>query len=505
MACADRQGVAMVPDQTASELLRVSCRCPMATYLITGANRGIGYDYCRQLQERGERVVAVCHREEIAEQIVKSLTHHLGRRTFIDVIRSGSRSRMSAPVTVGMVPTMARRLERLGPLRGATLLMEECHHAGSNSWSDVIEAIAPGRRCGFTATPIRPNGQGLGDQGGFTRLHVGPQPAELMAMGHLCRYRMFAAEVEVAGKGLSRRSGGDYKTRELEAAVNKSGINGEIVRDWLRYNPQRLRTIAVGVSVDHCHAMAELYRANGIAAEVVDGKTPKGIRRAIFQRFRDGVTTILCACAVVDEGLDVPEATVLQLTRPTYSIRLYRQLCGRVLRTAPGKTMAIIIDHTDNWKRLPPPDYPIEWELFMKRVEPSGAKQVNPDSREIEITADQLSIADDESDDGVWENGVELVEVTSSMLLNSRPHIACRLLNDRLASELALAGNGGRQAASLRPWLQRTQVLSDELIHHLGTALNMPPGWAAGQVMLNMMQSQQQVTAATKRLQGGGL
>ena len=32
----------------------------MATYLITGANRGIGYDYCRQLQARGDRVIAVC-------------------------------------------------------------------------------------------------------------------------------------------------------------------------------------------------------------------------------------------------------------------------------------------------------------------------------------------------------------------------------------------------------------------------------------------------------------
>jgi NAD(P)-dependent dehydrogenase (short-subunit alcohol dehydrogenase family) len=32
----------------------------MATYLITGTNRGIGYEYCRQLQQRGDQVIAVC-------------------------------------------------------------------------------------------------------------------------------------------------------------------------------------------------------------------------------------------------------------------------------------------------------------------------------------------------------------------------------------------------------------------------------------------------------------
>jgi NAD(P)-dependent dehydrogenase (short-subunit alcohol dehydrogenase family) len=32
----------------------------MATVLITGANRGIGLEYCRQLQARGDTVVAVC-------------------------------------------------------------------------------------------------------------------------------------------------------------------------------------------------------------------------------------------------------------------------------------------------------------------------------------------------------------------------------------------------------------------------------------------------------------
>lgn len=32
----------------------------MATYLVTGANRGIGYEYCRQLHARGDQVIAVC-------------------------------------------------------------------------------------------------------------------------------------------------------------------------------------------------------------------------------------------------------------------------------------------------------------------------------------------------------------------------------------------------------------------------------------------------------------
>ena len=32
----------------------------MATYLVTGANRGIGLEYCKQLRERGDDVIATC-------------------------------------------------------------------------------------------------------------------------------------------------------------------------------------------------------------------------------------------------------------------------------------------------------------------------------------------------------------------------------------------------------------------------------------------------------------
>lgn len=38
----------------------------MATVVITGANRGIGLEYCRQFQERGDKVVALCRQSSDA-------------------------------------------------------------------------------------------------------------------------------------------------------------------------------------------------------------------------------------------------------------------------------------------------------------------------------------------------------------------------------------------------------------------------------------------------------
>jgi NAD(P)-dependent dehydrogenase (short-subunit alcohol dehydrogenase family) len=49
----------------------------MATYLVTGANRGIGYEYCRQLLQRGDRVIAVC-RQPTAELQALEVTLEAG-------------------------------------------------------------------------------------------------------------------------------------------------------------------------------------------------------------------------------------------------------------------------------------------------------------------------------------------------------------------------------------------------------------------------------------------
>ena len=34
----------------------------MSTYLITGSNRGIGLELCRQIHKRGDNVIATCRK-----------------------------------------------------------------------------------------------------------------------------------------------------------------------------------------------------------------------------------------------------------------------------------------------------------------------------------------------------------------------------------------------------------------------------------------------------------
>jgi superfamily II DNA or RNA helicase len=66
---------------------------------------------------------------------------------------------------------------------------------------------------------------------------------------------------------------------------------------------------------------------------------------------------------VVSEGFDIPAAGCAILLRPTQSLGLYLQQVGRVLRPAPGKAAAIVLDHVGNVHRHGWPDDCREWSL----------------------------------------------------------------------------------------------------------------------------------------------
>ena len=66
---------------------------------------------------------------------------------------------------------------------------------------------------------------------------------------------------------------------------------------------------------------------------------------------------------VLTEGWDMPEVSCCILARPTRKMGLYRQMVGRVLRPAPGKVNAIVLDHSGAVFRHGFVEDRVEWAL----------------------------------------------------------------------------------------------------------------------------------------------
>jgi superfamily II DNA or RNA helicase len=298
------------------------------------------------------------HRKTIIKQIAASCQKHCQEPVGFYAAKCMTEDR---DIMVTMMPTLARRRSAIPTFQGRVFLLDEGHHICAKSYQEIIREIRPSFSGITTATPVTPTGAGLG-KFGITKLLLGPKPKQLIDQGKLCNYELYSGESQVDTEGVKTR-GGDFDSKQLEERIVQ--VNGDFVRDLLRFNPELKPTISVTVSKGHAYKLAEQYNNAGITARVILGDSSDTERENAFQELSNGTLKVIVSVALIDEGLDIPEAVCLQLIRPTRSLRLWKQLIGRVLRADknnPGK-VAIIIDHGNCWEHLPLPDEPIDWTL----------------------------------------------------------------------------------------------------------------------------------------------
>ena len=98
-------------------------------------------------------------------------------------------------------------------------------------------------------------------------------------------------------------------------------------------------------------------------ADISTARPPRMERDAILARLASGEIELVTNCMVLTEGWNMPEVSCCILARPTKKMGLYRQMVGRVLRTAPGKSDAIIFDHSGAVYRHGQPADHVTWTL----------------------------------------------------------------------------------------------------------------------------------------------
>lgn len=330
---------------------REGCRSPCIVLPCGGGKSVIIADIAKQTTAKGNRVLFLVHRRELCDQIRSTFTWWGVNMRLCDIM---------------MVQTAARRLSKLP--RPQLIITDENHHCLANTYRKIYEYFPECRRVGVTATPVRLNGDGLGDVN--DRLIIGVSAKWLIENHCLAPYDYYAPSlVDLSEVKMNR---GEFETSSVEKLILKKAVFGNVIEYYKKLAGGR-QAICYCTSIRHSIETAAAFRAAGIEAEHIDGGTPRAERDEIVRKFKEGALDILCNVDLISEGFDVPDCECAILLRPTQSLTLYIQQAMRCMRYRPDKR-AVIIDHVGNYARHGLPDDDREWTLDKKPKRKKGEK-----------------------------------------------------------------------------------------------------------------------------------
>lgn len=316
------------------------CHAPLLVS-PTGSGKTVVFAYIAQgATAKGNRVLILVHRVELLRQVQAAL----------DLSGAGASAQ---------VLTVQSAIRRLRFSRPDLIIIDEAHHASSQSWLKIIAAYPSAKILGVTATPQRLDGRGLG--GIFDSMILGPSVQSLIDEGFLARPVYYAPPTGPDLGGVHRVAG-DFNRSELASAIDTPKITGSAVNHYTRLCPGK-PALVFCVSLKHCADVAAEFKAAGYRAECIDGKLNPAIRRERTLGLSSGAIQVLVSCELINEGYDCPAVTAAILLRPTESLGLHLQQIGRALRPAAGKPTSFILDHAGNCLRHGLAEEPREWTL----------------------------------------------------------------------------------------------------------------------------------------------
>src|SRR5207248_10200250 len=137
--------------------------------------------------------------------------------------------------------------------------------------------------------------------------------------------------------------GGDFDERALADALDHQALNqaaASLYRDRFGDAPG----IVYAAGVDHAYNLAQEFRAVGLKAVAVSGRTPPVQLAETLAAYEPGEINVLINATLLAEGWNSPRATVVMHLAPTASRRLYQPRIGRIMRNHPRKEAGIVVD-----------------------------------------------------------------------------------------------------------------------------------------------------------------
>ena len=287
-------------------------------------------------------VLILTHRRLLVDQFNRDLTTEGYGERFRPAIEAGQEPLIPNPITIQTYAWFARHVATVSRSAYQLVICDEAHTALGEKTSASIRSFIEPLYIGMTATE-----QLIAKQVS----DVFPASVDDLPLGDAARRGLIAPlrclrVPPAAAISSVPIVGGDYDQEALAKVLDRELINqaaASLYRDRFDATPG----IVYAAGVEHAYNLAREFRAAGIRAEAVSGKTPPLRLAETLAAYERGEINVLINAQLLAEGWNSPRATVCMHLAPTASRRVYQQRIGRIMRIHPRKEAGIVVDFID--------------------------------------------------------------------------------------------------------------------------------------------------------------
>jgi len=285
-------------------------------------------------------VLILTHRRLLVSQFQRDLTDEGYGDRFTPAIERGKEPlRGGNPLTIQTYAWFARHQGSISRDAYQLVICDEAHTALGEKTSSAIRSFPEPIYIGMTATE-----QLIAKQVS----DVFPASVDDLPLQDAARRGLIAPLRDlrvppVAAINQVPIVGGDFDQEILAKTLDHQALNqaaASLYRDRFDNTPG----IVYAAGVDHAYNLAKEFRAVGLKAEAVSGRTPPVRLAETLAAYERGEINVLINAMLLAEGWNSPRATVCMHLAPTASRRVYQQRIGRIMQTHPRKEAGVVVD-----------------------------------------------------------------------------------------------------------------------------------------------------------------
>ncbi len=324
------------------------------TKALVVAATGTGKTYMSAFdvkQVQPDRLLFLVHRGEIIEKAKESFEQVINLKHKDVGLLSGRHKETEADYLFSTIQTMSRTYDEYERNHFDYIIVDEAHHATSESYQRVLDYFQPSFLLGMTATPERSDNGNVFDVFD-NNLPVDIRLREALEHDLLVPFHYF---------GITDASGVDLSNADTltpSQLAEKLSVNQRVdfivnKMKFYGHDGEKRKALGFCVTIEHAKFMAAEFTKRGVKSTYLYGQSSMEDRVSTIQMLESDTSDleVIFTVDIFNEGIDIPGINLVLMLRPTESPIVFTQQLGRGLRKQENKHFLTVLDFIGNYSK----------------------------------------------------------------------------------------------------------------------------------------------------------